>query len=44
MIETERLVLRSWRDEDVAPFQVICSDPEVMATAFGRSNGATMHG
>ena len=32
MIETERLVMRSWRDEDVAPFQAICSDPEVMAT------------
>lgn len=32
MIETARLVMRSWRDEDVAPFQAICSDPEVMAT------------
>ncbi|MEI4506788.1 GNAT family N-acetyltransferase [Sphingopyxis sp. CCNWLW253] len=32
MIVTERLVMRSWRDEDVAPFQAICSDPEVMAT------------
>src|SRR3546814_16248550 len=32
MIETERLVMRSWRDEDIAPFQRICSDPEVMAT------------
>ncbi|HJS11036.1 GNAT family N-acetyltransferase [Sphingopyxis sp.] len=32
MIATERLVMRSWRDEDVAPFQTICSDPEVMAT------------
>jgi RimJ/RimL family protein N-acetyltransferase len=32
MIATERLVMRSWRDEDVAPFQAICSDPEVMAT------------
>ena len=32
MIETARLVMRSWRDEDIAPFQQICSDPEVMAT------------
>ena len=32
MIETERLVMRSWREEDVVPFQRICSDPEVMAT------------
>ncbi len=32
MIETARLAMRSWRDEDVAPFQAICSDPEVMAT------------
>ena len=32
MIETARLVMRSWRDDDLAPFQAICSDPEVMAT------------
>lgn len=32
MIETERLRMRSWRDDDVAPFQAICSDPDVMAT------------
>src|SRR3546814_2172293 len=32
MIEGERLVMRPWRDEDVAPFQRICSDCEVMAT------------
>lgn len=32
MIETARLAMRSWRDEDVAPFQAICSDPDVMAT------------
>ena len=32
MIETARLVMRSWRDEDIAPFQQICSDPDVMAT------------
>jgi RimJ/RimL family protein N-acetyltransferase len=30
--ETERLVLRSWRDADIGPFHVINSDPEVMAT------------
>lgn len=32
VIETERLVLRSWRGEDRAPFAVICADPRVMAT------------
>lgn len=32
MIETERLRMRLWRDNDVAPFQAICSDPDVMAT------------
>lgn len=24
--------MRSWRDEDLAPFHAICSDPDVMAT------------
>jgi RimJ/RimL family protein N-acetyltransferase len=32
MIETDRLILRSWRDADVDPFHAINSDPEVMAT------------
>ena len=32
MIETERLILRSWRDEDLDPFHAINSHPEVMAT------------
>ena len=31
-LETERLVLREWREADVAPFQRICSDPKVMMT------------
>lgn len=30
MIETERLILRPWRDEDVAPFHAMSQDPEVM--------------
>jgi RimJ/RimL family protein N-acetyltransferase len=30
-IETERLILRAWRDGDVAPLHAICSDPGVMA-------------
>lgn len=28
--ETERLILRSWRDEDRGPFHLMCSAPEVM--------------
>lgn len=32
MIETERLVLRSWRKEDLEPFAAMCADPVVMAT------------
>lgn len=31
-IETERLILRSWQDDDVHAFHAICSDPVVMAT------------
>lgn len=30
MIETERLILRAWRDSDVAPFHALCNDPAVM--------------
>lgn len=33
--ETERLILRAWRDEDHAPFLAICSDPAVMAHLNG---------
>jgi RimJ/RimL family protein N-acetyltransferase len=29
-IETGRLVLRRWRDDDVEPFAAMCGDPEVM--------------
>jgi RimJ/RimL family protein N-acetyltransferase len=29
MIETERLILRRWRDEDRAPFAALHEDPEV---------------
>ena len=31
-LETERLVLRSWRPADLDPFAAICADPHVMAT------------
>ena len=30
MIETERLILRAWRDADVAPFHAMGNDPAVM--------------
>ncbi|WP_430513932.1 GNAT family N-acetyltransferase [Pannonibacter phragmitetus] len=30
IIETERLVLRPWKDEDLEPFAALCGDPEVM--------------
>ena len=28
--QTERLILRTWAKEDIAPFAAMCSDPEVM--------------
>ena len=31
MIETERLILRPWCEEDRSAFHAMCSDPEVMA-------------
>ena len=32
MIDTERLILRPWRDSDRAPFHAMSCDPAVMAT------------
>jgi RimJ/RimL family protein N-acetyltransferase len=32
VIATERLLMRSWREDDLAPFHAICCDPQVMAT------------
>lgn len=29
-LETERLLLRAWIDEDAEPFAALCADPEVM--------------
>ncbi|WP_298816609.1 GNAT family N-acetyltransferase [uncultured Roseibium sp.] len=29
-LETERLLLRAWRDDDLDPFAALCADPEVM--------------
>jgi RimJ/RimL family protein N-acetyltransferase len=35
MIDTARLILRGWREGDVAPFAAMCADPEVMAHLGG---------
>ena len=32
VLETERLVLRDWREEDFAALHALCTDPQVMAT------------
>jgi RimJ/RimL family protein N-acetyltransferase len=30
VLQTERLIMRTWRDTDIDPFTAICSDPAVM--------------
>jgi RimJ/RimL family protein N-acetyltransferase len=35
VIETERLILRPWRDADRAPFIAMCADPAVMEPLGG---------
>ena len=39
-IETERLLLRGWREEDVEPYARLCADPEVMRFI---GNGSTLN-
>ena len=34
-IETARLRLRTWREDDLAPYARICADPEVMRYLSG---------
>src|SRR5207253_10165415 len=34
LIQTERLLLRAWRDQDLAPFARINGDPEVLDPAY----------
>ncbi len=31
-LETQRLILRDWREADIDPFHAMCADPVVMAT------------
>jgi RimJ/RimL family protein N-acetyltransferase len=38
VLETERLVMRGWRDEDYEPWAEICADDEVMRS-LGRERG-----
>jgi len=40
VIETERLLLRSWRDKDRAPFTELCRSPEVMTFLGGPADEA----
>jgi RimJ/RimL family protein N-acetyltransferase len=35
ILRTKRLILRPWRDQDVAPFAALNADPEVMAEMGG---------
>ena len=32
IVETERLILRTWCDDDLVPFHAMCSDERIMAT------------
>lgn len=36
-LETERLTLRMWREDDFEPFAQICADPEVMRFLGGKT-------
>ena len=44
-LETERLILRMWREDDFESYAKICADPEVMryigGKAFSRRSMAT---
>ena len=36
LLETDRLILRMWRNEDFAAYEKMCADPEIMKYLGGR--------
>ncbi len=37
ILETDRLLLRMWRNEDFAAYEKMCADPEIMKYLGGRT-------
>ena len=37
LLETDRLILRMWRNEDFAAYEKMCADPEIMKYLGGRT-------
>ena len=43
-VETERLVLRHWKDEDLPSFAAITADPKVIEAYLGRGAAKKLGG